>query len=472
LNYPAKTKLYFLSGKDFELPGIVMPDGKIKNKPAQTVPIITWPNGLTCWPVTLYLNNKYQAGKSSSNSGGTLLTYAKNLSQLLRFCAQHRVAFSELDDNKFALFITQLNDEKDFDNNGTLRHLRKSNQVLTIGRRVLEFLFWYREFFSCHHLIGEEHQNCNITVYRENYRSQGRSFGYWSHPSFPTRNSHQTRQPVNTDDLEKLFIANIKSNKSNYIIRRRAAMLHLARATGARRIELAKIKIEAILSAYEHGVLNLNVAKSPKRQKWRAIPILKSMLEPIVAFINGARASLIRNTVGKKNDNGFLFISSLGQPLAESSLTNEMHDIAKLANLDSAVCLHMFRHRYFTDMAYNFLLGIREFAERRELTAPSELIVLQQMRSLSQHENNETLMRYIHDAYKEAKSWDIGQTLWNLSQIHESMSLNIDELKESISTGQLNISQTIMKFEEMLILWKKELISHDVSENKYKKFLI
>lgn len=81
-------------------------------------------------------------------------------------------------------------------------------------------------------------------------------------------------------------------------------------------------------------------------------------------------------------------------------------------------------------------------------------------------------MRYIHDAYKEAKSWDIGQTLWNLSQIHESMSLNIDELKESISTGQLNISQTIMKFEEMLILWKKELISHDVSENKYKNTLI
>jgi len=449
-----------------------MPDGTIKNKPAQTVPIITWPNGLTCWPVTLYLNNKYQTGKSSSNSGGTLLTYAKNLSQLLRFCAHHRIPFSELGDNEFALFITQLNDEMDFDNNGTLRHVRKSNQVLNIGRRVLEFLFWYRDFFSCPHLIGEEHENCNITVYRENYSSQGRCFGYWTHPSFPTRDSPQTRQPVNTDDLEKLFLANLKSDKSNYIIRRRAAMLHLSRATGARRLELAKIKTEAILSAYEHGILNLNVAKSPKRQKWRAIPILKSTLEPIVAFINGARANLIRSTIGKNNDNGYMFISHLGKPLTESTLTNEMHDMAQLANLDTTVCLHMFRHRYFTDMAYNFLLGIREFAERRELTAPSEVIVLQQMRSLSQHENDETLMRYIHTAYKEAKSWDIGQTLWNLSQIHESMNLSIDELKESVSSGQCNITQATMKFEKMLMLWKNELISHDISENKYKKSLI
>lgn len=472
MTYPEKTKLYFLSGKNYELPGLVLPDGQVKNKSAQTVPVIIWPNGLTCWPVTLYLNNKYQAGKSSWNSGGTLLTYAKNLSPFIRFCAQQRVAFSELDDNQFALFIMQLNDEKDFDKNGTLRHLRKSNQVLNIGRRVLEFLFWYQDFFSCPHLIGEEHENCNITVRRENYRSQGRSFGYWSHVSFPTRNSHEIRQPINSDDLEKLFIANIKSNQSNYIIRRRAAMLHLARATGARRVEMAKIKTEAILSAYEEGILNLNVAKSPKRQKWRAIPILKSRLEPIITFIHGARASLIRNTVGNKNDSGFLFISSVGQPLAESTLTNEMHDIANLADLDSSVCLHMFRHRYFTDMAYNFLLGIREFAERRELTAPSELIVLQQMRSLSQHENDETLMRYIHAAYKEAKAWDIGQTLWNLSQIHESMSLNINDLKESISSGRLDIAEAIMRFEEMLRLWKEELISHDISEIQYKKSLI
>lgn len=472
MHYPHKTKLYFLSGKDFELPGLVLPDGQIKNKSAQTVPIVIWPNGLTCWPATLYLNNKYQAGKSSSNSGGTLLTYAKNLSPFIRFCAQQRVAFSELDDNVFALFIMQLSDEKGFDNHGTLRHLRKSNQVLNIGRRVLEFLFWYQDFFSYPHFIGEEHENCNITVRRENYRFQGRSYGYWSHISFPTRNSYKIRQPVNSNDLEKLFIANIKSKQSNYIIRRRSAMLHLARATGARRVEMAKISTEAILSAYEKGILNLNVAKSPKRQKWRAIPVLKSRIEPIVAFINGARASLIRHAVGKKNDNGFLFITSIGQRLAESTLTNEMHDIAKLANLDSTVCLHMFRHRYFTDLAYNFLLGIREFAERRELTSPSELIVLHQMRSLSQHESDETLKRYIHAAYKEAKAWDIGQTIWNLSQIHESMSLNIDDLKESISSGKSDVSQAIIKFEEMLTLWKEELMANNISESHYKQSLI
>ncbi len=81
-------------------------------------------------------------------------------------------------------------------------------------------------------------------------------------------------------------------------------------------------------------------------------------------------------------------------------------------------------------------------------------------------------MRYIHSAYKEAKAWDIGQTMWNLSQIHESMSLTINELKESITSGQVDIAQATIKFEEMLTLWKKELMSHEVSESRYKQSLI
>lgn len=382
------------------------------------------------------------------------------------------IEFSNINDNNFALFISLINDEMYLDVKGALSHKRKSNQVINIGRRVLDFLFWYQKFFSCPQLIGEAHEKCNLTVHKKQYKLNGSSYAYWTHTSFPTPNSQLIRQPVNTDDLEKLFIANIQSKQSKYVIRRRAAMLHLSRATGLRRVEMSKLSTKSILQAYEEGVLNVNVAKSQNRQKIRSIPVLKSVLEPVVSFINGARANIIRDTVGVKNDSDFLFISHLGKKLSENTLTNDMHDLAVLAKLELLVCLHMFRHRYFTDMAYNFLLGIREFAERRELSAPSEQIVLHQMRSLSAHENEKTLMRYIHCAYKEAKAWDIGQSIWNLSKIHESMSLVVNEVKESLAIDKEDLNININKLQKMLDVWKADLNENDISKAKLNDSLL
>lgn len=466
-----RSKLYLLSSEKFELPAIVFPDGQVKFKDAPNIPILLWPNGLVCWPVTFYINNKYKSGLSSLNSGGTLLTYAKNISPFIRFCHEEMMSFSSMDDNSFSNFVGEINDQMTIDRKGALSHTRKSNQVINIGRRVLDFLFWYQDFFMSQKLIGEAHENCNITVYKKEHQVQGRSLAYWTHTSFPTRNSEEIRQPVNTEDLEKLFISNIRSDNSGYIIRRRAAMLHLARATGARRIEMSELSAQSILLAYEEGILNINSAKARGRLKIRSIPVLKSSLEPVVSFIKGSRAKIIRNTVGIKNDCDFLFISHSGKKLSENTLTNDMHDLAALAHLESPVCLHMFRHRYFTDMAYNFLLGIREFAERRELTAPSEQIVLHQMRSLSQHESNQTLMGYIHMAYKESKAWDIGQSIWNLSKIHESMDFTINEIKDSLLNNKDDIFRNLNVLEKMLSLWKEDLHLNEISQTQYNQSL-
>ena len=122
-------------------------------------------------------------------------------------------------------------------------------------------------------------------------------------------------------------------------------MLHLARATGARRIEMSKLSVQSIIQAYEVGILNITSAKSRNREKIRSIPVLKSTLEPVISFIKGARTNIIRNTIGINNDCGFLFVSHNGKKLSENTLTNEMHDLAVLSNLESRVCLHMFRHR-------------------------------------------------------------------------------------------------------------------------------
>ena len=112
------------------------------------------------------------------------------------------------------------------------------------------------------------------------------------------------------------------------------------------------------------------------------------------------------------------------------------------------------------------LIGFSSNAERRELTAPSEQIVLHQMRSLSSHENNHALLRYIHMAYKESKAWDIGQSRWNLSKIHESMDSTINEISDSLHNKNENISHNLNTLEIMLKIWKEELHINEIPQEQ------
>lgn len=446
-------KLYQITSNEFVLPSTSIPNQSPKTKDSGNLPILKWPDGDICWPTTLYLIEEYNSGKSRKGNGGSLLTYAKQLSPIVRFCYKHQVNFKDLDDSFITQFIQILGDEKAWDIHGVYRHVRKSNQVLAIGRRTIHFLFWYQATFPhAGGLIGAREDLCQITVYPDSHSGQDGN-GY-KHPSFPTKSVEKARIPVTTNQLEKLFIANLNSDQSVFIKRRRAAMLNLARATGMRRVEMSDVTVPGIKEAIDTGYLIIRPAKS-KKNKVRQIPVLQSQLRPILSFIDGPRAKLMRNL--RCEDTGYLFTTNRGASLSEGTLTNDMHDLAQLAGLEMNVCLHMFRHRYFTDMAYNLLLGIKEFAERRELTAPSERIVLQEMKSLSQHENEDSLLGYIHAAYKEANALDSGTKLWKLSQIHESMALSIRELQASIISEEISPLSACEKLQGMLSDWGQDL---------------
>jgi site-specific recombinase XerD len=465
-------KLYQLTSNQFVLPSIWLPNHPPQTKEAGNLPILKWPDGDICWPVSLYLIEQCNNGKSRKGKGGSLLTYAKQLSPIVRFCHKYKINFKDLDDSFITQFIQHLGDEKNWDAHGVYRHVRESNQVLSIGRRSIHFLFWYQSTFPhAKGLIGEREGLCQITIYPENQSGRERNGNGYTHPSFPTKSVKKARIPVSSSQLEHLFIANLNSDQTVFIKRRRAAMLNLARATGMRRIEMSDVTVSGIKEAANTGYLNIKPAKS-KRNKVRQIPVLQSQLKPLVSYIDGPRAKLIRNSVGKNKDPGVLFTTYKGAPLSEGTLTNDMHDLAQLAGLEMNVCLHMFRHRYFTDMAYNLLLGIKEFAERRELTTPSERIVLQEMKSLSQHESEESLLGYIHAAYKEARAWDSGTRLWKLSQIHESMVLTIQELQLSILQESVSTAQATERLQEMLSVWEKDLKENSIEQTEYQKSLL
>lgn len=450
-------KLYQVTSDQFSLPGS---SGKAKK--AGKLPMLKWPDGEICWPITLYMLHQFEEGKKSEVGGGTPLTYAKQLSHLLRFCYKLKINFIDLDDSYFTQFIEHLGIEKNWDKHGLLRNVRQSNQVLNIGQRSIHFLFWYQTTFpKAKGLIGEREGLCQITVYRvRNSHKNAKSYSY-KHSSFPTKSVREARIPVSTNQLELLYIANLESDQTPFIKRRRTAMLNLAKATGLRRVEMSNVTVSDIRKAAETGFLNIKPAKT-KKNKVRQIHVLKSQLQPILSYINGPRAKLVRmtNRSGEK-DPGVLFTTNKGKPISFETLTNDMNDLAQLVGLEKNVCLQMFRHRYFTDMAYNLLLGIKEFAERRELTTPSERIVMQEMRSLSQHEDDETLLGYIHAAYKEADALDSGMKLWNLSKIHESMTSSVEELKISLQQSNISATKALDQLETMLNIWENDLRSNE-----------
>jgi hypothetical protein len=450
-------KLYQLTSDQF-----VLPASTDKTRKTGKLPMLKWPDGEICWPITLYMIQQSNEGKKSEVGGGTPLTYAKQLSHLLRFCYKLKINFIDLDDSYLTQFIEQLGVAKNWDNRGSLRHVRQSNQVLNIGHRTLQFLFWYQAtFHEAKGLIGEREDLCQITVYRvRNSHKSVESYSY-THPSFPTKSVRAARIPVSTNQLEQLYIANLESDQSPFIKRRRTAMLNLAKATGLRRVEMSDVTVTEIKEAVQTGYLNIKPAKS-RRNKVRQIPILNSQLQPILSYIDGPRAKLIRKVARSGEETSdVLFTTNKGRPISFGTLTNDMHDLVQLAGMEMSVCLQMFRHKYFTDMAYNLLLGIKEFAERRELTAPSERIVLHEMRALSQHENDETLLGYIHAAYKEAKALDSGTKLWKLSQIHESMMLSVQELKTSIQQSNISSIEALERLDTMLTIWKNDLANNE-----------
>lgn len=76
----------------------------------------------------------------------------------------------------------------------------------------------------------------------------------------------------------------------------------------------------------------------------------------ISTYIKIYRNKIIRNTVGKTNDDGFLLINqNTGNKILPVTITNEINKIRKAAGIEEKVCAHMFRHRFITNLFIQFI---------------------------------------------------------------------------------------------------------------------
>jgi len=86
-----KSKLYTLTKGNFTLPYCIDGQNRVISSKADNIPMIKWPDGRWCTLANMYMCRLYEQGHSRNNDGGTLKTYAANISHLIRYCFKNKI---------------------------------------------------------------------------------------------------------------------------------------------------------------------------------------------------------------------------------------------------------------------------------------------------------------------------------------------------------------------------------------------
>lgn len=300
----------------------------------------------------------FRRGLSRKNGGGTLHTYATNISHLIRFCYANRKDFIGLNDNHFSLFIKTLIGERN--TRRPERLARDSNSVIAIGRCCLEFLKSVGTLYGDDGLLGPsgrivtEERTATIRI---RGRPSGRNTivrNYLHHHSFPTPDPKKKRRPISTSNIEKLYDVVEATSDTLFQRKRRYAMLKMLEDTGGRRSEVVALTVDSVKNAAQMSEPKLKLLTAKKRGqkvRHRFIPIFRHNLVMLLEFIEVNRKRVIRNTCGIENDDGAVFISeTTGYKLRPNTVTQEVHILARAAGIQEQTCPQLFRHAFITNL--------------------------------------------------------------------------------------------------------------------------
>lgn len=439
-----QSKLYCITTEDCQLP---LHAGR--GYPAHDVPQLLWPDGTVCWMANLYLLSGYRKGRSRKNKGGTLLTWAKNLSHLIRWCYQNNVDFIDLTDSHFKLFINTLLNEKDDEQPSEKK--RTEPQVAKICSTVLNFLAFLDSRMSGLNLIGPngriraELKTFQVTTKNGESRVSRTS---WVHESVPQDRTSRRRQPISTSAVNRLYEANSALEALPFVSRRRYMMLRLLEITGGRRMEVALIKIKDIEDATKTGELKVFNSKQRRDNTYRFVPITQADLKEILSFIKHYRRLVIRKTIGIANDHGCLFVGvNSGQALEIETHTRELYLLRKAAGIeDEEACLHAFRHRYITNIFRDLIRTHRYQTEDDLRRALSTKTLKMKVMEWTGHKSIESLDHYIHLAFEAESNFQMTLDMLQAKKVVESLHVMLvdyrGQLQNATSPSKLLASLT------------------------------
>lgn len=141
---------------------------------------------------------------------------------------------------------------------------------------------------------------------------------------------------------------------------------------------------------------------------YRYVPVNKADFNEIATYIKIYRSKIIKNTIGKANDEGYLLVSeNTGKAILPVTITNEINKIRKTAGIEENVCAHMFRHRFITNL---FIQLIKQYDIQNKDQFRNSLMDLENLKVYIQqatgHKNVNSLENYIDIAKSELTNMD------------------------------------------------------------------
>ncbi|MGF1756645.1 site-specific integrase [Photobacterium sagamiensis] len=468
--------------EDFEVPDHVDLMDKVVPRKAKSLPFMYWPDGVPCVEANVFMRSLLHAGKSRRNRGGSLKTYASHISHLIRYCHKNGWNFSDLDDNKFTMFIRNLQARDALGN-----EVRNANQVRNIGRTCINFLRTLQTFMGIDYLIGEKGQGCAITVEEREIKIQvgkGKTHSKWffCHDSFPSASPLKERHPISNDVVKKLEAA-ARSIPNRSKRARTLLMLNCLKLTGGRRAEIANIRVKDIETARAADggshMLRLVTLKQggegddEEKEKIRYVPVPKHVIQEAMKYIQRHRRRMIRQKIKSKSpktiseDHGYLLISEItGNKLAIDTVTTELSKLCAAAGItDEPAHAHLFRHAFITQLLVMMIkqdkiINKDDFRSR----LLNEEAFKRKLQQWTGHSELSSLERYIDLAFTE---------LGNVGKVYKAVTLGravgavqtrLDNLRAEIQAGDATLPELLEELEELIETFQDDIDASTDSE--------
>lgn len=437
-----RKSLYKKVRESFQLPSYVDQRGNLVLKRAARIPMVHWPDGRQCVEANLFLLGLYKKGRSIRSEGGTLTTYASQITHLIRYCAANNIHLEELTDAHFTMFINGLRAER---HGSSPQQLARNNTtVISIGKVCLDFLLSVGNL----HLRGEFiSPTGQISAHKEVYLKQTgisrsgqpriKRIEYWTHSSFGTPEPEVVRDPISTEAIRALRKAIFTCGSGKFLVRRRQVMLKLFEILGGRRTEVSLVTVASVEAAasMKRPMLELQSLKQGgNSSKKRMVPISLHDAKYLLSYVRFSRSVVISRTCGKELDDGFMLISEeTGKRLMPNTLTQEMSAIRKAAGISEKACLHMFRHRFITKV---FVALIEEHRYQNVDHFRQALIdddaLKRKLMEWTGHRDPASLTRYIHLAFKEVAAFKKTYSVVLARQFIASSLVTLDEIRTEL----------------------------------------
>ncbi|MBK5011953.1 tyrosine-type recombinase/integrase [Pseudomonas sp. S60] len=433
--------------------------GKTEIKNAGGLPFLTWPNGAPCSIANLYmlaLRDRPGRGRSQGLSregeqGGTIGVYAARISPLIRFCFDAKLDFIQLNDQLFSKLIEDLREERALDNPAV--RVRTETTLIDVGRACIDFLQFVGRFYGEPQFVSE---NGSIRVTEEEFlvttkggRTVKKTFLHHHSLTIAGRR-HHTRDPITLADIKALRAAVNSLSSSRHVQLRRNMMLSLYEHTGARRGEIANIRVDDIKNAMsmKRPMLRLITLKVGGPSE-RLIPISRAVLTEANKYINMARKKTMRRYKGGK-DHGFLMVQEItGKPLSKYTLTSEISALRKHAEIDHQACGHMFRHAFITNL---FVLLIKRHKFKNQDDFRNTLInsahFIAEVMMWTGQQSASSVERYIHLAFAQIEGYAETVASVHIVRTNRIYDRAEEELLDELDKG-ISIPEYKMRLQEL-----------------------